>query len=126
MARTNDDLTKRTGELARMGAQRRQALTEWTPDSEKLTKVDDDGDHIIEKTVRGPGETEKTVEVNLSSLFHPAVSTTGNVEILVLEAELAAEGECGDNPHIPVNEETLEAAINRIEAEGLAPAWEVV
>lgn len=115
----------RTGELSRIAAIRRQAISEWTPDPEKVDTENEDGDKIREITVTGPRGTSRTVEVNLTKLFQPGLSTTGDVEMLVREAELVADGVELGNPHIPFNETILERATARIEAEGLTPAWEV-
>lgn len=89
-------------------------------------KKNEDGDKIKEITVkRSSGET-RTYEANLSKLGQAAPSTTSNIDILCIEAELAAEGRIGTNPHLPSSAEVYEQAIERIEAEGLTPAWEAV
>ena len=57
-------------------------------------------------------------------LAHPVgISTTESVFILKIEAELLDEGKELHNPHIPLNQETLENAKQEIEANGLEPAW---
>jgi hypothetical protein len=52
------------------------------------------------------------------------VSTTGDVDLLRLEAEMAAgdDYEIG-NPHIPINTDKLEQAKQQIEQDGHTPAW---
>lgn len=111
------------GEIARLRALSRKAQTD-----EFVTGYDkvEDGEKIKEVTIAGPAGTSKTVTRNLSNLYHSAPSTTGDVELLVIEAELLADGEGSDNPHIPLDDQTREAAIEQIEERGLTPAWEVV
>ena len=53
------------------------------------------------------------------------VSTTGDIDLLRLEAEMATGDEYDiENPHIPVNTDTLEQAKRQIEQDGYTPAWE--
>lgn len=52
------------------------------------------------------------------------VSTTGDVELLRLEADMAAGDEhTTENPHIPINSDVLEQAKRQIEQDGNTPAW---
>ena len=55
----------------------------------------------------------------------PGARQTGNIEMLVIEAELVAEGKQLDNPAKPVDMETGEAFAERLEQheEDLVPAW---
>lgn len=53
----------------------------------------------------------------------PGTRKTGNVEHLLIEAELHDDGECGANPARPINSEVAKEAIETIEREGLQPAW---
>jgi len=63
-------------------------------------------------------------ETNLTKLFQPGKRKTGNVEMLVIEARLADENPDKDrNPAFPVNSDVADEALERIEAEGLDPAW---
>ena len=55
----------------------------------------------------------------------PGVSTTSDVALLRLEAELAADGSDLKNPHIPATEAVLEEATELIRSDGHKPAWEV-
>jgi len=53
------------------------------------------------------------------------ISTTGDVSLLRLEAEMAESDEYTvENPHIPIDQETLQRATEDIESDGHAPAWE--
>lgn len=53
------------------------------------------------------------------------VSTTGDVDLLRLEAEMAAGDEHTlRNPHIPINKDVLEQAKEQIEQDGHNPAWD--
>jgi hypothetical protein len=85
----------------------------------------EDGDLILERGVAGPGSVVEG-DINLSAVFGPAPSTTGNVELLRIEAELHAEGRGGENPHVPVNGDVLAEAKAAIERDGHTPAWEDV
>jgi len=111
----------RSGEIRRLLALRRRALHD-----EFVTDYDwiEDGDKIREVVVGSLEGSTQTQDVNFTHLMQSAPSTTGNVEMLVIEAELAAEEPPG-NPHIPINERVLAEARERIEAKGLTPAWEV-
>jgi len=50
-------------------------------------------------------------------------SMTGEVSLLVLEAEMLAEGRELGNPHIPIDVDTLVAAQKQIAENGHSPAW---
>lgn len=76
---------------------------------------DDNGDYIQKK-----GKND----FNVSRLFRPGKRKTGNVQMLVIEARLADEKPDKDrNPAFPVNGNIADEALDRIEAEGLDPAW---
>jgi len=51
------------------------------------------------------------------------VSMTGRVDLLVLEAEMIADGRELGNPHIPADTDTLVEAQKRITENGHTPAW---
>ena len=53
----------------------------------------------------------------------PGARKTRTVDVLVIEAELVAEGKVLDNPARPVDVETGEAFQERIEDTDLVPAW---
>lgn len=91
-------------------------------DGSRYDKTNDDGDKIKEVPIRGSG---KTFDTNVSSTFRPTPSTTDDVDLLVLEAEMAAgdEYELG-NPHIPRSVEARDQALKQIQANGHKPAWE--
>ena len=58
-------------------------------------------------------------------LDHPAGRReSGNVDILVVEAELVAEGAELDNPARPSTADVAEAVVGRLD-EDQRPAWEV-
>lgn len=100
-------------------AKARDSLTEdWIT---KHDKMNDAGEKIEE--VRYRRSSDNTFDVNLSHLFGPAPSTTGDVGLLVLEAEMQADGKELDNPHVPINPEVLDRATEEIEAAGHSPAW---
>ena len=48
--------------------------------------------------------------------------TSGTVEHLLLEAELAADGHDLDNPAVPA-EDVIEDVLERLDGRGLEPAW---
>jgi len=106
-------------EIKVLRAKQRDSLTEdWIT---KHDKIDDNGDKIEEVPFRG---SSNTFEVNLSGMFGPCASTTGDVDLIVLEAEMAAEGRDMTNPHIPISTEVLQQARDRLSDAGLTPAWE--
>jgi hypothetical protein len=119
---SNVDAVTRDGEISRLIALRRKQQGDEFID--KHDKINDDGDKVQELVIRGPANTEKTIDCNLSKLFGPAPSTTSNLEILRLEAEMVADGHEPENPHIPVNSDTLNHATAQIESAALTPAWE--
>ena len=53
----------------------------------------------------------------------PGRRKTRSVEMLVIEAELAAEGKVFTNPATPISERVGEAFAERIEDTDLVPAW---
>jgi len=80
----------------------------------------------------GPAETDSTDGIDPASetghgldniTTEPGRRKTSNVEMLVIEAELVADGNEPDNPAIPVDAETGEAFRDRIEETELVPAW---
>lgn len=88
----------------------------------------DDNDHVIVKKegvqyVDGnPNHVE--YELDYTKLFQTAPKKTGHVSHLVIEAELLDEHGSLDNPAIPVDQDTEDAARRRIEDRDLTPAWE--
>ena len=113
-------------EIARLIAQRRKALASHTVQMDAAnTYRDDEGNLIQERTIGSAQGHTETVETNLSTLMRAAPSTTADVEMLVIEAKLAAEGEGGDNPHIPKSETVRERALDQLDELGLEPAWRV-
>lgn len=101
-------------------------MTRLIDDAER----NDDGDLIYEKTVPGPAGTTIDIEINATSLFTPGERRTNDTMILLTEARAVAEADTPadavGNPAKPANDTTAKQAIERIEAEGLEPAWRVV
>ena len=55
--------------------------------------------------------------------LRPGPRRTDNVEMLVIEAEMVAEGHEPDNPAQPLGTATAEAFAERIDGTDLEPAW---
>lgn len=88
-------------------------ITELEPEIKKLRAI----------RWQNMGSHEKGEKEPLS--VRVGASTTGDVDLLVLEAEMAQDNSYSvKNPHIPINTEKLAEAKERIEKEGLTPAWE--
>lgn len=49
--------------------------------------------------------------------------TTGDIDILVIEAELVAEGKDVENPAIPADTDVAREAAERIVERGMEPQW---
>lgn len=82
----------------------------------KDAERDSDGD-LIKKDSNGK-------ETNVSKLFAPGKRKTSNVEMLVIEARIADEKPDKDmNPAFPMGDETASEALDRMDREGLEPAW---
>jgi len=106
-------------EIKVLRAKQRDSMAEdWIT---KYDKVNDDGDKIEEVPFRS---SSNTFDVNMSNLFGPAPSTTGDVDLIVLEAEMKSEGREMENPHIPINERVLDKATERLAQADLTPAWD--
>lgn len=106
-------------EIKVLRAKARDSLTEdWIT---KHDKINGDGDKIDEVRYR---RGDNTYDVNLSHLFGPSPSTTGDVDLLVLEAEMQADGKELRNPHVPIDTDVLAQAVERITEAGHSPAWE--
>lgn len=118
------DALNHSAETKRLLAQRRKAL----PDDLDVDhdKVLESGEKLREIGFRGPNNTTRTIDVNVSKLYQAGPSTTGDIEMLRIEAELVADGKDLDNPHVPVNDDVRARAVDAIESEGLTPAWRVV
>jgi len=86
---------------------------------------DEDGRLICEIERSAAAGGTSTQEVDCTALFRPGRRVVGDVEKLVVEAELADEGEHGGNPAYP-EESVAQEAIERIEDKGLEPAWRAV
>lgn len=87
---------------------------------DRATK-NENGDYTFKRETDGFG----TIEVNVSELFKPGRRKTSNVKILVAEARIYADRENGDgiNPAFPTTNDVAEEALEKIENEGLDPAW---
>lgn len=89
-------------------------------------KTDEDG-HKIQKVKRpDPEGGLNEVDVDVTALFSPGISTTSNLEIIRIEAELADVGRDVKNIHVPANDEVLDQSIDMLRSHDLTPAWEVV
>ncbi len=94
--------------------------------SEHILAVFDEAETNSEgnKVVTREGRMGTEHDVNLTTLFAPGRRKTGNVDMLLIEARLADENPDKDrNPAFPVNRDVADEALDRIESEGLEPAW---
>jgi hypothetical protein len=112
-------------EIKVLRAKARDQLPDCVIEDESLyDTTNDDGEKIKEHTVNGPDGTSKTIDSNMTRSFQAAVSTTGDVDMLVLEAELKADDDHTiGNPHVPITTEVRDAALERITDQDLEPAW---
>lgn len=85
----------------------------------------DNGDLVFEQEYQTRQGTTKTETINLTALFTPGDRTSGDVSLLVIEAELAADGVELDNPARPATADVAERLHERLD-DGVRPAWEVV
>lgn len=91
----------------------------------EFDRTDDDG-HKIKKVKRPAVEGGmKEVDVDVTALYSPGISTTSNMEIIRIEAELADDGGEVKNLHVPANDELLDRALEMLADHDLVPAWEV-
>ena len=86
---------------------------------------DEDGRLIHERKVTGPAGNTTTVETDLTALLNTPPRVSGNVDLLVTEAELVAAGRELDNPATPASADIAEDVVARLD-EDVRPAWEVV
>jgi len=95
---------------------------------EKAEK-NENGEYIYTYTKRALAGGTSEFTTNVSALLRPGGRKTGKVDHLVIEAQLYDERDkedWGGNPARPVDSETAKRAIERIEEEGLTPAWRLV
>lgn len=111
-------------EVAELLAKRRKALDRHGHITE-FDGLDENGHKYREETVPAGTDSTKTIQVNLTKMYQASPSTTGDIEILELEAEMVAEGREMDNPHVPSSTKLMEQARSKIEQNGHAPAWEI-
>lgn len=81
-----------------------------------------DGDLIYTKEIPGPEGTTREVDVNVSKLYRPGRRKTGDVELLLIEARLAADGKELGNPAFPINGEIADQFHERL-SDDMNPAW---
>lgn len=120
---TDIDATRLEPTIAKLRAQRRKEL----PTDEFVTEydgIDERGHKYREHEIRGPGGTSQTIQSDVTAMYQAAPSTTGDVDLLVIEADLLADGVDLENPHVPATTDVLEQARSRIEQQDLEPAWE--
>lgn len=82
----------------------------------------DDGNLIYTKEIPGPHGGRREIEVNCTHMYQPGRRKSGNVDLLVIEAELAADGKDLGNPAFPIREEVAEQVHARLD-EDVQPAW---
>jgi len=124
--RLTDSGIDRDPDIKVLVAKRRDTLEEDFLDDSRYDRVDERGHKIRELTVAGPGGTSQTIDSDVTVTYRPTPSTTGDVDMLRLEAELLAEGRNLDNPHLPDSEATFAEAVEAIERDGNTPTWEVL
>lgn len=81
-----------------------------------------DGDFIYTKEVEGPAGSRVEREINCTKLYSPGRRKSGNVDLLVTEAELADGGVELGNPAFPIREEIAEQVHARL-PDDVDPAW---
>lgn len=117
---------RKTGQIL---AERRVAVKQSDDYITNYDKINQDGRKmgIRKKQHKDPEVyTAVKVEFDLTTLLAPGASTSSNVELLFLEAKIADENEDYDgNPHVPTRDSVYDEAVEKIEAAGLVPAWEV-
>jgi hypothetical protein len=107
-------------------AKRRDTLEEDFIDESRYDRIDDRGHKIRELPTASPAGTDVTIDSDVTVTHRPTPSTTSDVEMLRLEAEMLADGYDLDNPHLPDTEDTLEEAVAAIKSDGNTPTWEVL
>lgn len=115
------DLTELEPEIKVLRAKARDSLPNDIV--EDYDKINDDGDKIEVQTWTTRSGGEKETEHNLTAMYRPGPSTTGDVDMLVLEAEMMANGRDLDNPHIPSTVAVKDEALERLADQDLEPAW---
>ena len=69
--------------------------------------------------------TEHNIDLDRNEPFlgdAPGRRTSSSLDLLIIEAELVAEGKRVENPAIP-GDEIFEDVLQRLEGRGLEPAW---
>lgn len=84
--------------------------------------IDDETGDVMAKVPMPKGRSKT---INLTHRFQNAPRRTSNVDILLIEAEILDDTGTVENPARPINPAVKEAALERIDAEGLEPAWRV-
>lgn len=116
-----EDATSTKRRVAPLFAKRRREVNDdHVEDHDKIN----DGHKIREKKTRGVDGTTKTIDVDQTALLTPGISTTSSLDVITMEAELAAGGGAVDNYHIPANDGVLDKALEELNGKGLTPAWE--
>lgn len=82
----------------------------------------EDGDLIYKREFTGPEGGNRKQEVNCTAIYSPGRRKSGDIEMLVLEAEMAADGVELGNPAFPTNGEIAEQVHDRLDGE-IEPAW---
>jgi hypothetical protein len=92
------------------------------PTPQTPTGTDSDDGEDIERTSSSSSHLPEELQCR------PGKRTSGDVSLLVIEAELVHEGKDLDNPAEPADAETVNDVMRKLEAreEDLRPAWAVV
>lgn len=88
----------------------------------KAATKNEDGDLIYTQETKGPSGGNRKQEVNCTAIYSPGRRKTSDVEMLVMEAEMAADGKDLGNPAFPTSGEIAEQVHDRLDDE-IEPAW---
>lgn len=82
----------------------------------------EDGDLTYEREYTGPAGENRRQEVNVTAIYSPGRRKSSDVDLLLLEAELAADGKDLGNPAFPTSEDVATQVHDRL-PEDVRPAW---
>lgn len=97
-------------------------MSEYSCPMLKQAEENEDGDLIYTEIRIGPEGREHEYELNCTKLYSPGRRKTGDLEILLIEAQLAAEGKDLGNPAFPINGEIADQLHERL-PDDMNPAW---
>jgi len=101
-------------------------MTEHATQTLQNAEEDENGHMVWEHEVPAAAGGMTSEKIDGTILFQPGERQTGDLNVLIVEAELAKRGEHGGNPATPANGEIMDEFLSRIEETDLQPAWEVV